>query len=973
MQKITIIECMTLLPGDPVSRLPLDGRAANTIASLGISTIGQFALMDLGKLLFASDAGKSTRLFIATTQDAVKRRLASEELPAVYAEDPIERFLLTTKQSRFLSRIGVNTVRDLLRADIETATKHAKGFGNITINQLCDIQRIISAIIKKEAMPEAEKWEAAPYSETALMRYPLYSGSADQRLTVSELHSSYHPECPVDVLELNVRSINALDELGVKTMKQALLGIPSEWMKHKNFGKNSLDNIRTTVREYLDSGGDIHKDFKLDLSSFESMTSSVVYAIMGKGRNSQMVAAYLSPAIEVRPTLESMGQLFGLTRERVRQILSPAMEKISSEIRLYQPFWDSILEILDESEGFVSISHLSQHVSEHYHWCDPPSNVALREFLALMPGIVITNARHVCRSEYPCLNCDVLISFLKESLEHADKIPLSSLCLLVSDGCARGCPSQARGISPNLLAYLIGTNHDLSHSWSVQGEDVFSHDELRLENGSISAVAMIILKRAAMPMHFSSIHKQVQTLRPNEEVNEHAVTAPLAASDDAVLWGRGTFIHRTHIHAPAKLIATVEDWILHELAQDVPFISAEGAFVQFEDECREAGLPNVYCLHSCLKMNQNQSLVFPRAPRISRAEDGPATIPLTIALEEWTLAAERIVSHHELKELALDKMHMKDFQWTQARAQMSNVIRTKGGGFLHVQNFALDSEHVREMFRYALTLTDGKQQAMAPKMFQDKAIACRLAKIESPQMLYSVLSQLPHSHLAFPKYPRIIRQADESFLLTESMVSQVTTYIKEQSRPCSFAELDDHFVKERAFDRQRTLYVYYFTEDVVRYLQHALIHLDTIGWNKEKQRNLDDLALRVNSSDSKQGALISRISLILENHEDDLPILKGDVTWTKTLLVDLLSKSSVVSIIGNNKDVYVPQENGNNIKTIDDLLECILRSDYGGAANLGEFTKMLIQLGVIKKNLTPAMISGEKIEIRNQEVFLKGL
>jgi len=177
-------------------------------------------------------------------------------------------------------------------------------------------------------------------------------------------------------------------------------------------------------------------------------------------------------------------------------------------------------------------------------------------------------------------------------------------------------------------------------------------------------------------------------------------------------------------------------------------------------------------------------------------------------------------------------------------------------------------------------------------------------------------------------------------------------------------------VKKLGF-RQGTVLAVTASEKIVRYLNGVLLHLDTVGWKADKQKELLKLAEADYGEQLRAGATFARVDHLLEVHESALPALANGIPWTATLLGELLSRDQRVSVVGNRRNAYIFNKGEIGVRSFADFVRVILEKHFGGAATLNELSDFLRSGGVIHKRVTPAMLKGaEGLVLTRHEVAL---
>ncbi len=192
---------------------------------------------------------------------------------------------------------------------------------------------------------------------------------------------------------------------------------------------------------------------------------------------------------------------------------------------------------------------------------------------------------------------------------------------------------------------------------------VYSVGLWRLRFGNMIQMLDTVLQQIGKPAHFSEVTEHASKWRPGfSERNAHAA---LDRSNNALLWDRGTFVHKDNVVIPFSLIHDVEDWLLEVLREDVPFVSTNGAFLHFRTRCERAALPSEVALYTCLRQSTHAELAYPRLPWVYRKKEFTKHIPMVLALEDFLRDAGGPVSQKELREFGIAKIFLKDYQFYQ--------------------------------------------------------------------------------------------------------------------------------------------------------------------------------------------------------------------------------------------------------------------------------------------------------------------
>jgi hypothetical protein len=235
---------------------------------------------------------------------------------------------------------------------------------------------------------------------------------------------------------------------------------------------------------------------------------------------------------------------------------------------------------------------------------------------------------------------------------------------------------------------------------------------------------------------------------------------------------------------PLSLIHDVERWLLRALREDVPFVSANGAFLHFRSRCEKAGFPSEVALYTCLRRSAHPELVYPRLPCVYRKQGFTERIPIVFAFEDFLRDAEGPVSQQELKDFGLRKLFLKDYQYSQLSQRVSNVMRTADWGYVHLDNYDLDHETLAALVRYTQEVLAMEGHCSVDKIYREKRVTCRSAGINGPVMLYSVFQCFAEDAFALNGYPYVVGWDRKKRKQRDTFRQRVINFVRDSGGPC---------------------------------------------------------------------------------------------------------------------------------------------------------------------------------------------
>ncbi|MBE0448373.1 MAG: hypothetical protein IBX64_09810, partial [Actinobacteria bacterium] len=375
-------------------------------------------------------------------------------------------------------------------------------------------------------------------------------------------------------------------------------------------------------------------------------------------------------------TLEEIGLEIGVTRERVRQIEKRFREKLEkpSSLQKLKPLWLVLSSLLFEAGGIIALSDLPSKLKDIFDWAELPAVTTISGIISLNPGLVVdANSEAVFFKNLSCAKCGKVGMYLEQVVKDAGMIKAIDAGHRLSSICRKNCETAAHSsasFAPAFIEFLVSSLGTQKNRIRAQNGTLYGAVTWRLRYGSLSSAAEAVLETSGRPMHNSEVYGELKQYRQDlESLNERNVYASLERSKNLLLWDAGTFMHKKHAPFPFSLIRKIEDWNWVRLNENIPFISAYGAFKTFNSKCMLEGITSEYALYSCLRESADEKFVYPYFPYIYLSKDFSQRLSITLVLEEWLQEAGGDVPYEELKSFAVNKLFIKEFMWNQYSAK----------------------------------------------------------------------------------------------------------------------------------------------------------------------------------------------------------------------------------------------------------------------------------------------------------------
>ena len=198
-------------------------------------------------------------------------------------------------------------------------------------------------------------------------------------------------------------------------------------------------------------------------------------------------------------------------------------------------------------------------------------------------------------------------------------------------------------------------------------------------------------------------------------------------------------------------------------------------------------------------------------------------------------------------------------------------------------------------------------------------------------------------------------------------------YVKKHG-PCSKDQLVEHFVEQMGYSAGSIATIPYYSDNIMLYTPGCYIHIDALGWRENQHEKLMQILRNSYVERTNTGELYARLKDVYDYKYSELPEIHGDFPWTLMLLLSLTERIDEFIFLGNAKNAYIERDASIAIKSLDDLIWDLLHQEYDGAANKEELEKRLVNEGILRRRLTPNMISGsDKLIINGNNVIAKDL
>jgi DNA-directed RNA polymerase delta subunit len=261
-----------------------------------------------------------------------------------------------------------------------------------------------------------------------------------------------------------------------------------------------------------------------------------------------------------RQTLEKIGQSFSVTRERIRQIESIALNKLKRTISntRFQEINSLAKQILSKEGGIMTEESLIVHVIEAIQADQGSSQPIIHLSMVIDPELQKQDKTDIFNAfwKYNSLETpeirkinDSAVSLLKK---RNDIIPETKLLSDIQNIFAR----KEKALEDNIVTASLSTDKRLKKVEEGWGLMEWRHINPR----SIRDKAYIVLKKHKKPMHFVEIANKISEVGFDKKmVTVQAVHNELIRCDKFVLVGRGLYVLKEWGYKEGTVADVIED------------------------------------------------------------------------------------------------------------------------------------------------------------------------------------------------------------------------------------------------------------------------------------------------------------------------------------------------------------------------------------------------------------------------------
>lgn len=664
-------------------------------------------------------------------------------------------------------------------------------------------------------------------------------------------------------------------------------------------------------------------------------------------------------------TLDEVASIVDLTRERVRQITKRMEEDIvisfpfSLPLDQYAALYLYVESLFESSRGIMHQETLFEHLTRDIDFATKDQCLIL-QFCKLNFNASIVN-ENIIFIQNECLTCKKLRDRLIKTFISKESLSFATQQQIAQSECKECLIGQhcVENFSIFLPAFYEN-NLSKEAIFDPQDKTLFSGKEYLMRRGSRREVVKTILS-PDKKLSFVEIYNEL--LKYRADLGERQVYGYIQSSD-AVLADRGVYMLASVLPSiPAELLKRIENSINQKLTSNPNTLLSLTLIVKkFHAELTALGCTTPYMLFEILKRAETTGIRYIKCPYVT-SEKNSEKFSISDLLEDYIAENGRTALEKVRKDIC-SSAGVNEHVFTIAYANSEKLLVDDDDYLLSIDDLDISREILSPVITKLEQLAE-TAAITAKQLFDENKVLCVKLNILGPKLLFNILRLLESGNFIF-RYPQISKSRENIVTIRQ----QVIEFIRATNSYCTADELNDFSSKNHLSSRH-----WYFPRtdypELFRYLSGAWVHRETMGYSDDWANIVTNIAREVLDESTAPLKSYANLQEVCDR-EDDLPVLNNDLWWTPTLVAEILEESGAFLVYGKNKQFFSLKNTELSLNNFGDLCALLLEEEFGGAANLHEFSNYLRTKDLISNtDLHESLLQGStRIIIDHHEVYV---
>lgn len=417
-------------------------------------------------------------------------------------------------------------------------------------------------------------------------------------------------------------------------------------------------------------------------------------------------------------TLEEVGEILGVTRERIRQIESKALGKIKKFLISsgYIDVINSMTTILLEDVGSIykirnidgmknylklinKINNFNFIIDEDFWWVSLKENWAkeIREqlFNILERDNKFTGSKTLFK--------DYLCEILKQHLNTNTEFQKENFNSILEDFMQDFIHNFLIRVD-NEDNYKVARNKIRSNSGKIKtdnrNEEIIALFAKMYPNGVHLPIDKDTLLKTNLKPLLDSIPYKMSIRTLSDGI--------LKNSPDVILWDKGLYIHVNNINIKWSVVDDVINEVLSEFDRGLGHFSIKKIYDKRNEEMQFAGIPNPDALIGLITYKNNPRIGHRKLEVFDTFDDIPDDLSKTEIIENYLKAKGDWVSVKDMQKHFCDEIGWEDYQIEQYVGNSIYAKKDTKLGFIHIKTLIakLNKQKLQELLELLYNQTD---------------------------------------------------------------------------------------------------------------------------------------------------------------------------------------------------------------------------------------------------------------------------
>lgn len=374
----------------------------------------------------------------------------------------------------------------------------------------------------------------------------------------------------------------------------------------------------------------------------------------------------------------------------------------------------------------------------------------------------------------------------------------------------------------------------------------------------------------------------------------------------------------------------------------------KGVFDEYCQTFKDADIPNEYALASYI--DQKIKKFHVDRYRYVHQDKIDGYISIDAHIEQRVLESGTTVKLNTIEKWVTKEIGARKSIVHSAISRINEIISVNPGYYLHIDNLGIDQKELSFLSNYIKEQLKIHSQIGIHKVYNNNIVFMEKLRIHSKRMLYSIIEYYFSDIFELSKYPHISIAKRETYPLT-LLIEQ---YFLKKNKIVLLDELINKFKKQGYLERYISARIKNST-NLLDYYTGSVVHKNTIGWSEKKSCLMEDILMKEYELRIDKGYLVGNFEEIIDFHEEKLPKLKNELSWTLPLILSITRQIPKIKTIGNAKRAYIVEKKPFN--GLGDLIAHVVKNVFRGGCSVKEMNEWLIKNDIVSKKLTNQMFT----------------